>query len=337
MRAASLALLLLAAPLLAGCLGFGGDDAGDATVQKQQADVSSNTGGIQGVVTDTAVQPIEGANVTLIEADKTTQTASDGSYAFSNLQPGTYTVSVKAAGFISTQNETQVSAGQATNVDFLLTHLESDEAYTQTIEFNAFFECGVGVGWNVSQAPEPPGPVDPRTFGVTWATCATLNLQGNTTNDDFLETVDLEAPIHTLVWEATWDTSGNQLADHLWFTADIDGFANLTGGNATVAEDTSADSPWLTRVNKTHFDGMSTFFQNRCESGSDDGDRYCGYNFRDNGWPVVVRTFTATDCAPAPASACAPVQVEVNHVWSAFYNAPAPEDYSVYQDDASTG
>ncbi len=341
MRAASLALLLLATPLLAGCLGLGGDDAGsgDETVQKQQAEVGSETGGIQGVVTDTAVQPIEGANVTLLETDQTTQTATDGSYAFSNLDPGTYTIAVRAEGFISTSNETQLRANQVSQADFILSPVALQEAFMQQIEDSAFFECGVGVGWNLTQLPEvPEAPLigDPRTFGITWATCATLNLEGNTTNDDFSEDIEFEAPLTELVVEAQWDPS-SPAADHMWLTADIQGFANLTGGNATLYQDVDASSPYKHVVNNTTLEEINEWFIRRCESGSSDGDRYCGYNFRDRGWPMTARTFTATDCAPTPASGCAPIQQEVNYVFTAFYNQPAPEDYSVHQGDASTG
>ncbi len=330
MRAAALALLLLAAPVLTGCLGLGGDDSdgGDESVQKQQADVSSQTGGIQGVVTDTAVQPVEGANVTLVEADETTQTASDGSYAFSNLDPGSYTITVRAEGFISTSNETQVEANSAAQADFILSRVALQEAFMQQIEDSAFFECGVGVGVNLSAAGGP-------STGVTWATCATLNLEGNTTNDDFSEDIEFEPPLTDLVVEAQWDPS-SPAAEHMWLTADIQGFANLTGGNATLYQDVDAASPYRHVVNNTTLEAINDWFVKRCESGSSDGDRYCGYNFHDKGWPITARTFTATDCAPTPASGCAPIQQEVNYVFTAFYNQPAPDGYGVYSGSNAT-
>ncbi|MDX1611199.1 MAG: carboxypeptidase-like regulatory domain-containing protein [Candidatus Thermoplasmatota archaeon] len=323
------AVVLLAAPLLAGCLGFGGEDAPDEEVQKQRAEFTADAGGVEGVVTDAAVQPIQGANVTLVETNETVTTAADGSYALSNVAPGTYTLAVNAPGFISSQQPVTVRANQASVVDFIITQLALEEAYTQQIEWNAFFECGIGVGANLTAA-------DMGYPSVTWAACATLNFQGNTTNDDFSHNIDLEAPLHTLVWEAQWDPSGNAAGDNLWLAADVQGHAGLGAGNWTVFRDTSVSSPFRAQVDKPTFQEISTYFQERCEGTGEEeqDDSFCGYNFWDNGWPLTIRTFTAVDCLPTPVSACAPLQLQVQHVFSAFYNAPAPAGFSVYQGGA---
>lgn len=320
----SLVALLLAAPLLTGCLGLGGDDGGtDEQVQKQRANVDERAGGIEGVVTDDAVQPVVGANVTLVETDETVTTASDGSFAFSLVSPGTYTVSVKAPGFVSSKDEVTVSASQVQAVDFLLTHLVSEQAFTQQFEFNAFIECALGAGVNLSAAGAGTG-------GVTWAACSTVNVEGNTTNDRFIDTIELEPPIETVVWEATWDPSGNAAGDNLWFTSQVQGFADvLAGPNETFYEDISVPSPFHARIDKPVFQNVSEHFQAQCEEGS---DQYCGYNFWDRGWPMTVRVFTAYDCLPTPASLCAPLQMEVNNVFTAFYNQPAPDGFSVLQE-----
>lgn len=319
-----LVALLLVTPLLTGCLGLGGDDGGTGEeVQKQRADVDEQAGGIEGVVTDDAIQPVVGANVTLVETDETVRTASDGSFAFSLVAPGTYTVSVKAPGFVSAKDEVTVSANQAAAVDFIMTHLVSQQAFTQQFEFTAFIECALGAGVNLSVAGGGTG-------GVTWATCSTLNLDGNTTNDRFLDTIELEAPIETLVWEATWDPSGNTAGQNLWFTSQVEGFAGvLAGPNETFYEDISVEPPLHARVDKPVFQNVSEHFQAECEEGS---DAHCGYNFWDRGWPITIRVFTAYDCLPTPVSGCAPIQMQVDNVFTAFYNTPAPDGYSVLQE-----
>ncbi len=316
--------LLLATPLLTGCLGVGGDDGGTGEdVQKQRADVDDRAGGIEGVVTDDAIQPVTGANVTLVETDETVRTAADGSFAFSLVSPGTYTLSVEAPGFVSAKDEVKVSASQASAVDFILNHLVSQQAFTQQFEFSAFIECALGAGFNLSAAGAGTG-------GVTWAACSTLNLEGNTTNDRFLDTIELEAPIETLVWEASWDPSGNTAAENLWFTSQVEGFAGvLSGPNETFYEDISVESPLHARIDKPVFQNVSEHFQTQCEEGS---DAHCGYNFWDRGWPITIRVFTAYDCLPTPVSGCAPVQMQVDNVFTAFYNAPAPDGYSVIQE-----
>lgn len=319
----TLVAILLAVPLLTGCLGLGGDDGGaDDQIQKQRATVDERSGGIEGVVTDDAVQPVVGANVTIVETDETVRTVSDGSFAFSHVSPGAYTLAVTAPGFVSAKEEVTVSAGQASAVDFLLTHLVSKQAFTQQFEFNAFIECALGAGVNLSAAGGGTG-------GITWATCSTLNLQGNTTNDRFLDTIELEPPIETLVWEADWDPSGNVAAENLWFTSQVEGFAGvLAGDNETFFEDISVEPPLHARIDKPVFQNVSAHFQAQCEEGE---DAYCGYNFWDRGWPITIRVFTAYDCLPTPASVCAPLQIQVNNVFTAFYNTPGPDGFSVLE------
>lgn len=327
----SLIALLLVTPVLTGCLGLGGDDGGTGEeVQKQRANVDDRAGGIEGVVTDDAIQPVTGANVTLVETDETVQTAGDGSFAFSLVAPGTYTVSVTAPGFLSAKEEVTVQANQASAVDFIINHLVSQQAFTQQFEFTAFIECALGAGFDFNgTVGDPPGPVG-QTGGITWATCSTLNLEGNTTNDRFLDTIELEAPIETLVWEASWDPSGNTAAENLWFTSQVEGFAGvLSGPNETFYEDISVDSPLHARIDKPVFQNVSEHFQAQCEDGS---DAHCGYNFWDRGWPITIRVFTAYDCLPTPVSGCAPVQMQVDNVFTAFYNAPAPDGFSVLQE-----
>ncbi len=322
----SLILLLLAAPLLGGCLG-GADGEGEdqAALTKQRADVNDRLGGVEGVVTDEAIQPFEGANVTLEETGTSVRTDTDGSFAFSLLEPGTYTISVRGQGLVSSQQIIDVTAGEITPVDFILTRTFTDQPFTQQQEWAAFIECGAATS----------NPV----FSLTVAVCSVPNsvleevgLGGNATNDEFITSLEFEAPLETLVWEAKW-SGGGPLANSLWMAADIQGHAQLTSGNWTVFVDTAVESPFLTRVNRTTLDEISAFFSEECEAG---GDSYCGYAFEEQGWPITFRTFTSPDCLPgaSPVSACTPIQLRVDHVFTSFYNAPAPEGYSVYGSDA---
>lgn len=317
--------LLLLAPLLSGCLGFGGSEgnARPSSNTKARAETSASTGGIQGVVTDAAIQPIQDAKVTLVEAGRTTRTATDGSFAFSKLSPGSYSLEVNASGFHASRQSVTVEADRVSTVDFVLQHTRSTDAFTQTIEFTAFMECAVGAGVNGTGTPLG----HPQ---VTWTTCDDLNSLpgGNATNDDTQETISLEAPINTLVWEARWDASGNALGENMWFVSEIQGFDGFIADNETVHETVNAASPWKVAIEKERFEKISDWFTKQCQAGE---DSYCGHNFWENGWPLVVQTFTATDCTGTPVHACGPLQVEINHVFTAFYNAPAPEGYSVFE------
>src|SRR2546423_5703343 len=93
--------------------------------------------GIQGTVTDPAGAVVTDATVTLKDngTGKTQQvtTSGEGFYRFSELAPGTYTLSVEKAGFKkSTFDNVVVSAEQVQGLDVVLTTDEVSETVTVT-------------------------------------------------------------------------------------------------------------------------------------------------------------------------------------------------------------
>ena len=101
-----LIILAVLLPLLAGCA-------------KDEVDL---TGTISGLVTDytNANAPIAGATVTLSSKGLTKTTGSDGRFEFTDLEAGTYTLSVKANNYQATTKQITVYAGQSANCDFQL-------------------------------------------------------------------------------------------------------------------------------------------------------------------------------------------------------------------------
>jgi len=79
------------------------------------------TGDITGTVTDPSGAVVSGATVSLkSDANGSTRSAttgSNGTYRFSLLSPGSYTVSVTASGFSKAETQTSVNIGQATVAD----------------------------------------------------------------------------------------------------------------------------------------------------------------------------------------------------------------------------
>ena len=79
------------------------------------------TGDLTGTVTDPSGAVVSGATVALkSDANGSTRTAttgSNGSYRFSLLGPGSYTVTVTASGFSKAQSTAQVNVGQASIAD----------------------------------------------------------------------------------------------------------------------------------------------------------------------------------------------------------------------------
>jgi hypothetical protein len=79
------------------------------------------SGDLTGTVTDPSGAVVSGATVTLKSdangSTRTSTTGSNGTYRFSLLSPGSYTVSVNAQGFSKAEAQTSVNIGQATVAD----------------------------------------------------------------------------------------------------------------------------------------------------------------------------------------------------------------------------
>lgn len=86
------------------------------------------TGAISGLVTDitNANTAVAGVTVTLSPTGLTKTTGSDGRYEFPEVEPGTYTVSVKADHFQQDSKTVTVYAGQTANADFQLSTGSTD-------------------------------------------------------------------------------------------------------------------------------------------------------------------------------------------------------------------
>lgn len=321
------ASLLVAMLLTAGCLGLASEEASEP-VQKARAEASEDTGGIEGVITDAAVQPIPSANVTIAELSKTSAAASDGSYAFSNLAPATYTLRVNATGYLGQEKTVDVTAGTVETVDFVLSKISSKEPFTQQFELKGFFECGFGAGYDLSAAPPPAN----MSGGIiSWPTCNTVNsgLGQNATNDQFDHRFELEPPIRSLVVETTWEPSTGNLAEQMWVDVVPQGFHC---GNITTCEWSLIDhwgpSPLTGTVNNTTFHEEQAYFDRRCENGVDE---WCGYDFYEEGWPLWIRTWVRWECQPAGPQACVLVQQPFTHIVTAFYNQPAPDGFTALE------
>jgi uncharacterized membrane protein len=85
---------------------------------------------LSGTVTDTSGNPISHAAITAKAANgvvTTTASSSDGTYNLSHLDPGDYTVSVKAKGFTAKSTTITLAAGDTQTLDFSLNSLSSQQ------------------------------------------------------------------------------------------------------------------------------------------------------------------------------------------------------------------
>ena len=92
------------------------------------------SGDLTGTVTDPSGAVVSGATVTLQNdangATRNTTSGANGTFRFSLLSPGSYTISVTASGFSKAQSQTNVNIGQATVADIKM----AVGASSQTVE-----------------------------------------------------------------------------------------------------------------------------------------------------------------------------------------------------------
>src|SRR5215469_4725421 len=104
----------------------------------------AETGQVNGTVTDPSGAVVSGAKVTLTNngtgQTRTAQTSANGSYAFTNLQPGNYTVTVEGSGFSPYKGSVDVTVGGRHTLD---AKLAVGGGGTTTVEVTA--EGGVQV------------------------------------------------------------------------------------------------------------------------------------------------------------------------------------------------
>lgn len=148
MRGPLLAVVLVSV-VLAGCSDGGGggkDPAATGTPQAADIDVDprSKLGAISGVVVDQAIRPIPGASVGLTQGGNTT-TDADGRFAFVDLEPGAYFFTVSAAGFLATQGQADVVAGEATSTRVQLQTDLTPVPYHETVAKDGFISYGASI------------------------------------------------------------------------------------------------------------------------------------------------------------------------------------------------
>lgn len=145
---------------------------------------TTTTGDIAGIVTDPSGATVPNASVTLKDLGKgATQTATsnaDGSYRFSALLPGMYSVTVTSTGFNSASRQLEAKVGQVTTGDFQLALGASSQTVTVT-EQSPLLQTDSGnltstIGQ--SQAENIPNPGNDLTYMAQIAPGSVMNTGG---------------------------------------------------------------------------------------------------------------------------------------------------------------
>src|SRR5215831_11317558 len=150
---------------------------------------SLTTGDITGIITDPSGAVLPNAPVTLTNTQtgttSTLKTNASGSYRFSLLDPGTYTVSASLQGFQPTKQAVAVSVGQASTVNLQLAlatagttvEVTAQSAVVQTDNAN------LSTTFSPEQIANIPNPGNDLTYYLQTAPGAAMNTQagfGNT-------------------------------------------------------------------------------------------------------------------------------------------------------------
>ena len=160
----SLSLFLLIAIAFAGCAEDGGPatDGPEETAVDEELQATDETGVIRGVVVDETVTPVVGAKVLVkgVELEETTN--DDGSFGFSDLEPGTYFLEISKIGFDAVQTSAEVVAGvdRPDIVRVQMVKNPGELPFVQTSQFSANLLCGLSVdatafGCTVLRPTEP--------------------------------------------------------------------------------------------------------------------------------------------------------------------------------------
>jgi len=146
---------------------------------------SQTTGAIAGTVTDPSNAAVPGATVTLSSpARGTSQTATSGAsggFRFDLLEPGDYTVTVRATGFETLNEKASVVVGQVTSRDLRLVLGAQTQSITVTVEAAPLIQAdnaNVAATITETQAQNIPNPGNDITYIAQIAPGSVMNTGG---------------------------------------------------------------------------------------------------------------------------------------------------------------
>src|SRR4051794_16463529 len=103
---------MIAIPLLSFVLAASAP--GHASTSPAAAALAQDT--VHGRVTDPSGQPVAGAQVTVLELERATRTARDGTFALGGLPAGEYTLRITAPGYTSQTRRVTAQGGESLDV-----------------------------------------------------------------------------------------------------------------------------------------------------------------------------------------------------------------------------
>lgn len=227
MRRVVLALTMVAAIVLAGCVGGTPPSPSESppATTAPPATVTAETGSIEGRVINEETLPIVGAAVALQDSDQKASTDEAGVFVFNDLAPADYTIFASKLGYSSAAKKVSVTAGEVANVQLQLQAIDLDnESFFVTLPFEGFMVCSVSAFSPVNCNAEGAAGEDKTSWIV-----------------DVDRTYPLKEAVVELMWVPASPTTGQEM--EIEFCEDIENRQVLCAQGQIDAWYTYADGP----------------------------------------------------------------------------------------------
>lgn len=193
--------LVIVSLTIAGCTGTAAELTNtDAPTEFVPGEFTDSTGAVEGIVVDTAFQPLENATVQLLQANKEGTAVAEvrsvvgGAFAFSLVTPGDYRLRATLEGFGFASRLVSIDAGATSQVQLTLDKTASTDPYLMTFIKTGYLSC----------APATIlFPINNR--------CPGDEPNGNSTIR-----FDIPQGFAFLVSESMWDAPGEQLSQYFY-------------------------------------------------------------------------------------------------------------------------
>lgn len=211
---------LLCTALLAGCSDSKKDSpVDDVEFEDLDLEATPDTGIVRGVVVDSSVTPVAGAEVAIEGLGLTTLTGDNGAFGFDGIPPGDHFLRVSKLGYLTTQQNVLVEANvpEPPVVKVLLERDPAATPFVQVLKFDGFLECSFSL------------------VLVLFAACGVL--PEDVSNNEFLVDYTFEEGVAHIQSEVLWDSTqalGGELSV---------GYDDLSGAEQRDMNGTSGKSP----------------------------------------------------------------------------------------------
>ncbi len=201
---------------MSGCVGSQGPDSADSDVlpTAPEPDNDQGTCALGGVVMDDEGKPLSLARVRIIHVDEEeptgiTESARDGSFSFSFIDPGVYQLLAHHGGYIATQELVECVEGKrVTGLDLYLPQAPPlNQPWPAYREFHDVIGCSVGLPVADYSVPDYCASSIPSTG--TW------HFAMSTTHDVEFEVEPRPDTLTGLSYELKWDPSYYKGGEHL--------------------------------------------------------------------------------------------------------------------------